>query len=222
MLNFFNMDIKYCGHASFIIKGKSASIVTDPFDPKMVGLRFPSVSADIVTISHQHEDHNQSQLVIGSPLVISYAGEYEKQGVRITGISVFHDNKQGAERGKNILYKIEIDDISILHCGDLGHQVSDEVVEELGSIDILMVPVGGVYTITAKDACEVVQDIEPSIVIPMHYNDPRLNQKIFGDMTAVTDFINAMGVTPAPPEKKLSAKRESLTEEMKVVVLDIV
>lgn len=215
------MDIKYFGHASFLIKGKSASVITDPFDPKMVGLKFPSVSSDIVTISHQHEDHNQSQLVSDSPLVITHAGEYEKQGVRIMGISVFHDNKHGTERGKNILYKIEIDDISILHCGDLGHQLSDEVVEELGSIDILMVPVGGVYTITVKEACEVVGDIEPSIVIPMHYNDPQLNQKVFGGMTPVADFINALGVTPAPPEKKLSVKKESLTEEMKVVVLDI-
>ncbi len=215
------MDIKYFGHASFLIKGKSASVVTDPFDTKMVGLKFPSVSADIVTISHDHEDHNQRQLVIDSPLVISHAGEYEKHGVRITGILVFHDNKQGAERGKNILYKIEIDDISIVHCGDLGHQLSDEVVEELGNIHILMVPVGGVYTITAKDACEVVADIDPSIVIPMHYNDPRLNQKAFGGMTPVGDFIKAMGVTPAEPEKKLSVKRESFTEDMKLIVLDI-
>lgn len=215
------MDIKYIGHASFLIKGKEATVITDPFDPKMVGLKFPTFSADIITISHQHGDHNCSQLVSGNPLVIMYAGEYEKQGVRITGISVFHDNKQGLERGKNILYKIEIDDIAILHCGDLGHQLSDEVVEELGSIDVLMVPVGGVYTIDARGACEIVQHIEPSIVIPMHYHDSRLNSETFGSLSTVNDFIHAMGVAQAAPEKKLTIKKETLTEETKVIVLEI-
>lgn len=215
------MDIKYIGHASFLIKGKEAAVITDPFDPKMIGLKFPPISADIITISHQHQDHNCSQLVSGNPLVIVHGGEYEKQGVRITGISVFHDNKQGVERGKNVLYKIEIDDIAILHCGDLGHQLSDEVVEELGSIDILMIPVGGVYTIDAKGACEIVQHIEPSIIIPMHYNDPRLNQETLGGLSRVSDFIHAMGVVQSASEKKLTIKKETLTKETKVIVLEI-
>lgn len=215
------MEIKYIGHASFLIKGKTATVVTDPFDPQMVGLKFPSLSADIVTISHQHEDHNQSKLISGDALIITNPGEYEKKGVRVTGVSVFHDKKQGGERGKNTLYKIEVDDIAILHCGDLGHQLSDEIVEELGAIDIVMIPTGGVYTIDAKEACEVVQHIEPSIVIPMHYADARLNQEVFGKLSGVSDFIHAMGVADTQAVKKLTVKKDELTEETKVVVLEM-
>lgn len=215
------MEIKYIGHASFLIKGKTTTMVTDPFDPKMVGLKFPTIPADIVTVSHQHDDHNQTKFISGNPLVIIRPGEYEKQGVRISGIPVFHDNKQGTQRGKNTLYRIEMDDIAILHCGDLGHQLSDEVIEELGRIDILMIPVGGVYTIDSKEACEVVQDIEPSLVIPMHYADNRLNQETFGGLSPISDFIHAMGVAAPEALKKLGVKKEELTGETKVVILDL-
>lgn len=214
------MEIKYIGHAAFLIKSKTAAVITDPFDLAMTGLKFPSLEADIVTVSHQHGDHNHTGLVGGQPLVIIHPGEYEKQGVRITGLSVFHDAKQGAERGRNILFKIESDDMAVLHCGDLGHQLSDEMIEELGAIDILMIPTGGTYTIDAKAACVVVQKIEPSLVIPMHYHNPKLNQEVFGKLLPVADFIHAMGVSPAEPLKKLTVKKEDLTSEMKVAVLE--
>lgn len=215
------MEIKYLGHASFLIKGKTTSVVADPFDPKMTGLKFPKVSADIVTVSHDHPDHNQSKLVEGSPFVIASPGEYEKQGVRIFGAGVFHDKKQGAERGRNTLFKIEIDGVSVLHCGDLGHVLSEELLEELGKIDILLIPTGGVYTIDARDACAIVRKIEPAIVIPMHYQNPLLNQKVFGALAPPTDFIQAMGVAMPEGLKKLTVKAEELGDGMKVVILEI-
>jgi len=213
------MDIKYFGHSAFFIKGKTTTVVTDPFDPQMVGLKFPKIEADIVTVSHQHQDHNRSDLISGNPLVINIPGEYEKQQVRITGFPVFHDKKLGSERGKNTLFKIEMDNLSVLHCGDLGHILDDELIEEINGVDILLIPVGGFYTIDADEAATIVRKIEPSIVIPMHYNHPKLNQQTFGKLLPVSIFLNKMGIEEALPVKKLTVKKEELGEEMKICLL---
>ncbi len=214
------MDIKYLGHASFHIKGKTESVVTDPFDSK-IGLKFPSVEAGIVTISHEHNDHNQRKQVTGASLVIDIPGDYEKNGVRITGFHTYHDNEKGAKRGLNTMFKIEIDGVMILHCGDLGHMINDELAEEINNVDVLMVPVGGFYTIDAKQAYELVKVIEPSIVIPMHYRTDKHDAKTFGDVAPLSDFLTIMGVTTVEPVKKLTLKKEDFTnEEMKVVVME--
>jgi len=214
------MDIKYFGHSAFFIKGKTTTVVTDPFDPQMVGLKFPKVEVDIVTVSHQHEDHNRSDLIGGNPLIIDIPGEYEKLGARITGYPVFHDKKQGAERGKNTLFKIEMDNLSLLHCGDLGHILDDELIEEINGVNVLLIPVGGFYTIDSTEAVEIARKIEPLIVIPMHYNSPKLNQQSFGKLLPVSIFLNKMGIEAIQPVKKLSFKKEELGEEMKVVVME--
>lgn len=214
------MDIKYFGHASFLLRGKDASVVTDPFDSKMVGIKFPAIEASVVTVSHAHPDHNAVAEVGGSPLVVDNAGEYEKQGIRIFGYESYHDNSKGAERGKNTLFKIEIDDLSILHCGDLGHVLEDELIEEIEGVDILLIPVGGFYTISADEAVKIVSKIEPSIVIPMHYNSPKLNQESFSKLTPVSDFLSKIGSPTVEPIKKLTVKKADLGEEMKVVVME--
>lgn len=215
------MEIKYLGHASFFLKGKTATILTDPFDPQMVGLRFPKVEADVVTVSHQHDDHNRSDLVAGNPLVLSIPGEYEKKGVKITGYPSYHDENNGNERGKNTIFKIEIDGISFLHCGDLGHPLSDDLIEEIDGVDVLMVPVGGFFTIDADQAVSIARKIEPSILIPMHYHHEKLNQKIFEQLLPVSDFLKKIGSTEISPIKKLSIKKEDLGEEMRVILLEI-
>lgn len=215
------MDIKYLGHACFQLKGKTATVVTDPFDPTMVGLKLGPVEADIVTVSHHHKDHDQSQQIGGTPVVFDIPGEYEKNGVRIFGYSVYHDDKKGAERGRNTLFKIEMDEISILHCGDLGHTLDDDLIEEIDQIDVLLIPVGGTFTIGPDTAHELIAKLEPSIVIPMHYNSPKLNQDNFGSLLPVTDFLSRQGISEPPePVKKLSLKKADLTEETKVVVMD--
>jgi len=219
------MEIKYLGHSSFLIKTRQAKLVTDPFDPQMVGLKFPKVEADIVTISHHHQDHDQAQLVNppadAEKLVIDLPGEYEKKSLRIFGFSSFHDQQKGAERGKNTLYKIESEGISVLHCGDLGEVLSDKFVDQIGVVDILLIPVGGYYTIDAGQAAELVKKFEPSFVIPMHYNSPKLNQQNFARLSPVEEFLKKMGVTSLTPMAKLVIKKEELEEEMKVVVLEI-
>lgn len=219
------MEIKYLGHASFLIKTKTAKIVTDPYDPDMVGLKFPKTEADIVTISHGHKDHNQVKNVSGingaDPLIIDMPGEFEKMGVRIFGFQSFHDKTLGSERGENILYKFESEGLSVLHCGDLGVVPEESFLETIGEVDILMVPTGGFYTIDSEEAFQLVKKIEPAIVIPMHYNHPKLNQKNFGQLTAVGEFTKKFGLDNPVAQPKLVYKKEEIEQEMKVVVLEI-
>src|SRR3989344_7138023 len=208
------MDIKYLGHSSFFIRisppAGGAKLVTDPFDPKTVGLKFPKTEADIVTVSHQHADHSNSKAVEGSPLIIKLPGEFERKGLRVFGFQTYHDKQNGAERGENIAYKYEGDGVSVLHCGDLGLVWDDSFVDQLGEIDVILVPVGGFYTIDSSEAVELVKKIEPSIVIPMHYNHSKLNQQAFGKLSGVDEFLKKMGAENTVPVPKLVIKKEEL------------
>jgi L-ascorbate metabolism protein UlaG (beta-lactamase superfamily) len=215
------MDIKYLGHSSFQIKTKDSTVVIDPYDTKTVGMKYPKVDADIVTVSHQHGDHNAVAAVGGSPLVIDWPGEYEKKGVRITGYQTFHDKNKGADRGENIMFKIEADGISILHCGDLGLVPDQNFIEDIGEVNILMVPIGGFYTIDPQEAVEVVRKVEPSIVIPMHYNHEKLDQQTFNKLATVHDFVQKIGATPETSTKLTAKKEDFQVEGMKVVVMEI-
>lgn len=214
------MQIKYLGHASFFIKSKGARLVIDPYG-EYIGLKFPRIEADIVTVSHAHADHNAIHAVAGNPLIIDWPGEYEKMGVRITGYKYYHDKDKGAERGENVLFKIEADELSILHCGDLGTVPEDKFLDEIGEVDVLMVPVGGFYTIDSSEAIELIKKVEPAIVIPMHYNRRELDQKVFEKLTGVEEFLKKMGVETKAPETQLNIKKEDLEGEMKVVVMEI-
>lgn len=214
------MDITYLGHSSFKLRGKSASLVTDPFETNKVGLSFPKhTAADIVTISHDHDDHNAVSAVEGSPFVISGPGEYEIKGVGIVGIGVYHDEVKGQKRGKNTIYRIEMDGISLVHLGDIGHELSSSEVDNLDGVTVLFVPVGGVYTIGPEQASKIVHEIDPTFVIPMHYNRPEIDQKIFGDLSGVEAFLKEMGKTGITPVTKLAISKDKLPEEMQVVVL---
>jgi len=212
------MDITYLGHASFKIKGKTSSLLTDPFDPGMVGLKFPKVEAAIVTVSHDHTDHNKAELVKNVKKVVKGPGAYDIEGVTIFGFSTFHDDKKGLDRGKNTIYAIEIDGVRIVHLGDLGHKLDENILEEIGTTDILMIPVGGVYTIGPGEASEVVREIEPSIVIPMHYFMEGMDEKMFGKLSKVDDFLSELSLGCERLDK-LSLKKSDLTNEQKVVVL---
>lgn len=218
------MEIKYLGHASFLIKSREIKLVTDPYDAS-IGLKFPKVEADVVTVSHAHRDHNQVNLVgkpqQGEQLVIDMPGEFEKLGARIFGYKSYHDKKQGTERGENIMYKIEVEGMSVLHCGDLGHIPDDAFLDGIGEVDVLLVPVGGFYTIDSYEAVELIKKIEPSIVIPMHYNHNKLNQKTFGKIAPVSEFLKAFGLESLPAVPKLLVRKEELEQEMKIVVMEI-
>lgn len=211
------MEIKYLGHAGFLVSTKSAAVVIDPFDPKMVGFAYPKVSADIVLVTHQHPDHNNVAAVGGNPFVISGPGEYEVKGIKVDGLASYHDDKNGAERGRNTVYLIRAEGLSLLHGGDLGHPLLEDQLEHLGEVHILLLPVGGFYTIGPEAAAALVAQVEPKIVIPMHYRTEKHGTG-FKELVGVDDFLKEMGGTPRY-EKTLKVKRESLPEEMEVVVL---
>jgi len=213
------MHISFLGHSCFKIQDKitadGITVLTDPYD-KSVGLRAPSLEADIVTISHDHADHNNKSAVRGTPFVVDTAGEYDVKGVLIEGIDSFHDEKNGAERGHNIIFRITVDDVSIVHLGDLGHILDTKQLEHLSGADILLVPVGGKYTLDTKKAVEVVSQIEPRIVIPMHYKTEGVKLEIDG----VEKFIKELGLKPRFEDKLKISKKELPVEDMELVVLN--
>lgn len=214
------MDINYLGHSCFKIKGRKTSVVTDPFDPDMVGIKFPKTEADIVTVSHNHNDHNMAVQVGNVKKVLDTPGEYEIGGTSFIGVPSYHDAQKGAERGKNTIFVIEMDGLRLCHLGDLGHKLEETALEEIGDVDILFIPVGGIYTIDAKVACEVVAEIEPHIIIPMHYWDESLKKEPFADLAKVEVFLSEIGLkTERLP--KLSIKAGEISSDDQVVyVLD--
>ncbi len=213
------MIITWQGHSCFKIQDKigpeGITVITDPFD-ETIGLKVPNCEADVITISHDHFDHNNSKALRGDPFVINMAGEYDVKGVLVEGIEGYHDEKEGKDRGKNIIFRIEIEDISIVHLGDLGHVLTNKQLGKLEGTDILMIPVGGKYTIDAKKAVEVVSQLEPRIVIPMHYKIPGLKVDIEG----VEKFIKELGLIPTKEEKLKITKKELPAEDMELVVFD--
>jgi L-ascorbate metabolism protein UlaG (beta-lactamase superfamily) len=212
------MIITWQGHSCFKLQDKAGpdgvTVVTDPFN-KEIGLKVPNFEADIVTVSHDHKDHNNIDALRGKPFVVSCAGEYDFKGVLIEGIDSFHDDKKGAERGGNIMFRIEIDDISVAHLGDLGDVLDNAQLEKLVGTDILLIPVGGKYTIDAKKAVEVISQIEPRIVIPMHYKTEGLTL----DIDPIDKFIKEIGLTPSYEEKLKISKKDLPQEDMELVIL---
>jgi L-ascorbate metabolism protein UlaG (beta-lactamase superfamily) len=157
----------------------------------------------------------------GGPLIVDAPGEFEKMGVRLIGYQTYHDKEKGRRRGEDIIFKIEAEGISVLHGGDLGIVPDESFLDAIGEVDVLLVPVGGFYTIEASEAAELVKKIEPSIVIPMHYNHPKLDQKVFSQLTPVSEFLKKFGIENLQPIPKITVKKEELEEEMKIVVMEI-
>lgn len=210
------MDITWLGHSCFVIKGKGATLVTDPYDDS-IGYHLGNPKANIVISSHPHPGHGNIQGVEGEPKVIKGPGEYEVAGVFITGVRTFHDDESGASRGKNTVYLMEMEDITICHLGDLGHALPSGQVEELSDCEILMVPVGGVSTIDAVAAAEMVRLLEPKIVIPMHFHTDSLQFQL----DHLDKFLKEMGIkADLPAEPRLSVTKTSLPEETRVVLLE--
>lgn len=220
MLLYAVMEIYYLGHSSFRIKGKNTVLLTDPFSSSAVGFKFPKVEAQIVTVSHEHQDHNNVQAVEGNPFVVSAPGEYEIKGVSIFGFSSFHDSKQGAERGRNTVYLIEADGFRICHLGDLGDGLSQKIIEEVNGVDVLMIPVGGIATIGPKEAVEIISQIEPLIILPMHYKAPGINETTFGKFSTVGDFLKEYGTENPERLDKVSLTEGKLPGETKVVLIE--
>lgn len=215
------MDIYWYGQACFKLKGKNATVVIDPFDPDFTGFKLPKdLLSDVVLSTHDHKDHNfvspVSSFQGGRPLEISKPGEYEVSGVAITGIASDHDNSGGTERGKNTIFQLLFDNLAIVHLGDLGQsKLSEEQIAEIIQTDILLIPVGGIYTINFKAASEIVSQLEPKIIIPMHFKVEGLKF----ELEAVDDFLKEMGAENSVAVPKLSITKERLPEEPQVILL---
>ena len=208
------MEITWLGHSCFKLKGKQSTVITDPFSPA-IGYTLGKVTADIVTVSHPHPGHSYVQGVADEPRILKSPGEYESGGVLSVGVHTFHDNEKGAQRGKNTVFVIDVDDVMICHLGDLGHVLTAEQVAEINGVDVLLIPVGGVSTIDAVQAAQVVRQLEPKIIIPMHYKTEAEKK----DLETAERFLKEMGVKEIVPQPKLLANKNSLPLTMQVVVL---
>jgi len=209
------MEITWLGHSCFLIRGKGKTIITDPCHPDL-GYRLHEPEADIVTLSHFHPGHSYIEGVANEPKQIISPGEYEIGGTFITGVASFHDDKKGELKGKNTIYVIEMDGITLCHLGDLGHPLGPHLVEELGDIDILFLPAGEVSTIPVDTAVEIVRQLEPPIVIPMHYK----TEAFTGNLSLVDKFLDKMRIRELEAKPKLSITSSSLPTTTQTIVLN--
>ncbi len=209
------MRIHWFGHACFlIITADGTRILTDPFNEE-VGYPLPRTKADIVTISHQHFDHNAVSLVEGTPEIISNFGKHKVKNISITGLHTYHDRNYGVERGENFVYTIVADETVVCHLGDLGHRLSAAQIQEIGTVDVLLLPIGGTFTITAAEAAQIVRDIQPRYAIPMHYKTEYINFPI----TGLQEFTKHFAQPLHQMYLEFSAANEK--ESTQIVTLDL-
>jgi L-ascorbate metabolism protein UlaG (beta-lactamase superfamily) len=208
------MEITWLGYSSFRLKGKNTTVITDPFPPDL-GYAIDKQKADLITVSHNHPNHSHTAGVAGEPRIIFRPGEYEISGVLIIGLSTFHDAEGGAVLGKNTVFAIEVDDVTVCHLGDLGSPLTSAQVEELGNVDVLLVPVGGGPTITASQAAALIRSMEPKIVIPMHYKTLTLTK----ELDPVDKFLKEMGLAEVVTQPKINVTRATLPPTTQVMVL---
>ena len=216
------MNITWYGQSCFKIQSKDTVLITDPFDKK-IGLKPPFGAADIVTISHDHYDHNNFQVIKNDPFVIDSTGEYEIKKVRIKGINSYHDNQEGKERGQNVIYKIEMEGMKICHLGDLGQSnLINGQLEKIGQVDILFIPVGGVFTIDWKSANTIISQIEPRIIVPMHYKVSGVKGELL-KLDSIDNFCKERGVSSKDAVNKFSIKKKDLPQEgSETVIMKVV
>ncbi len=216
------MDITYHGHSCFKIKSKEGIVVMDPYDD-YIGMSLSKLSADVVTSSHDHKDHRSLDRVKPTTkreevFAITHPGEYEVGGISVFGVPTFHDDSQGSERGANIIFTVVVEGIRVCHLGDLGHELTDTQKTEVGDVDVLLVPVGGVYTIDPKQAKTIIHSLEPSYIVPMHFKTSQHDEKVFGDLKTVEEFLQVYGAE-VQPQDSLRVEAHKLPEETEMVVL---
>ncbi len=220
------MILTYHGHSTFKVKGKKGTVVIDPHGD-YAGMVLPRISADIVTVSSDNPDCNEVDKVTGTarrkkPFIVTKAGEYEVGGISIFGVNAFRDNNQGVERGENIIYTILIDGVRVCSLGSLGHELTPEQLEKIGTVDVLLVPVGGDLTIDPELAVKTIRAIEPSIAVPMRYRTQQHNDNVFNELKTLDDFLKVYGISPEPVAKLVIDNKLKSTEETELVVLSAI
>jgi len=213
------MNIIWYGQSCFSIKSKDKTIVIDPYGSK-IGLKEPRLTADILLVSHEHSDHSNISIVKKAHddlKIISEPGEYEFGGVYIQAIPAYHDDKRGKEKGETLMFTVRVEDMVVAHLGDLGQlELTEDQLEELNGVDILFVPVAGKFTIDGYQAAKIVSQVDPRIVIPMHYNIQGQNSNQ-GDASI---FLAEEGAKGTEPKDELKIEKRNLpVEEREAVIL---
>ena len=208
------MQIKYLGHSSFLVISKDGTrIITDPYHAaEEFTLADIDESADIVTVSHQHPDHNNAAGIKGNPTVIS--GPEKVKGIEFKTVDSFHDCVSGKERGPNLIFVFEVDGITLCHLGDLGHQLDQQQISAIGAVDVLFVPVGGGFTVDAKGAEEVYRSVDPKMVIPMHYKSAGLPF-----LADVSEFLEGKENVTESDSSAIEVEPSGLPKPTSIVVL---
>jgi L-ascorbate metabolism protein UlaG (beta-lactamase superfamily) len=211
------MKIKWLGHASFLITAaNNIKIVTDPYNTgKGINYRPISETGDIVTISHSHGDHNNDTAVKGSPIILREKGRHIVQDIEFTAVQVFHDRTLGSQRGSVLVFCFKVDGLVVCHAGDLGHTLSSREIDEIGPVDILMLPVGGYYTIDAGEAGIVALSLKPHVVLPMHYKTDKTEYPIAGVQPFLKDRENVRELDVS----EIEIRRASLPKMTETIVL---
>jgi L-ascorbate metabolism protein UlaG (beta-lactamase superfamily) len=215
------MKIKWYGHAAFLITSdQGAKIIIDPYEPGAFGgqLSYGKIKdqVDIVLTTHDHADHNYTKDLPGTPQIVKGSGSKTAKGISMKGISTYHDPSQGSERGANTIFTLKIDNIQLCHLGDLGHLLSDKELAEIGPVDILLIPVGGFFTIDPKEATRVAEQIKPKILIPMHFKTAKCGFPI----APVEDFLKGKTNTKRPKASEATFDKATLPQQMEIVVLE--
>jgi L-ascorbate metabolism protein UlaG (beta-lactamase superfamily) len=213
------MKVKWVGHACFLLTSEAGvRILTDPYTPGAFGLGYhpPAETADIVTVSHEHPDHNNTAAVKGKPEVVRGAGVHKVKGVEIKGISTSHDEASGSQRGPNTVFCFTLDGVRVCHLGDLGHDLAAGPLAEIGPVDVLMIPVGGNFTIDANAASRLADRIAPKVVIPMHFQNERCRDF---PVAAVDDFRKKRQRVRTLDASEVEIKKDDLPAETETVIL---
>ena len=213
------MKVKWLGHACFLLTSEGGlRIITDPYTPGVFGLEYasPAETADIVTVSHDHADHNNVAAVKGNPQVVRGAGSHEAKGIQFKGIATAHDESSGKERGSNTIFCFTLDGINVCHLGDLGHDLSDQTAADIGDVDVLLIPVGGNFTIDAAVANTVCKTLAPKVVIPMHFKNARCPSF---PVAGVEDFTRGRQQVKTAAGSEVEIKKEQLPTGTETIVL---
>ncbi len=212
------MKVKWIGHACFLIEGEEGKVLTDPYD-ESIPYRAPDFPVDVVTVSHEHSDHNAVDRVPGDPVVIRGPGEHRARGMTFTGIACFHDSEAGKKRGENTIFTFTIDGIHLAHLGDLGHPLSDVQVEALSAVEVLFIPVGGHFTIGPDEAKDLIQSMSNlAVVFPMHYKTDRLGDDF--PIAPVDNFARKVQNVRKIGGSEISLTNETLPKHLEVWILD--
>jgi len=211
------MKVKWLGHSCFLITSEEGTrLITDPYTVG-AGISYSAIkeSADVVTVSHEHGDHNNVSAVKGSPQVIKGSGAKTAAGIEFNGIATYHDESRGREKGANTVFCFTVDGVRLCHLGDLGHLLSPEQAAAVGAVDILFIPVGGFFTIDAATASQVCQQLKPKVIIPMHFKTPKCAYPI----STVDSFLKGKERVRRWDKGEAEFRAGELPAESEIVVL---